>query len=55
MMNGQCDGHPVEDFLKPKIEALITDALAAGYQRDVVLAVLIDLLDDNTCEGVTTP
>ncbi len=53
-MDNQRDGHPAEDFLRPKVEALISDAVAAGYSRDVVVAVLIDLLDDNTCEGGTT-
>ncbi|GBR51258.1 hypothetical protein AA106555_0485 [Neokomagataea thailandica NBRC 106555] len=40
--------HPVEDFLKPKVHALIESALAAGYERDVVIAVLLDILDDTT-------
>lgn len=35
-----------EDYLRPKLEGVIADAQRAGYTRDVVLAVLIDLLDD---------
>ncbi|WP_181441937.1 hypothetical protein [Swingsia samuiensis] len=40
------DGHPAEDFLKPKLQNLIEGAVKAGFSKDVILAVLIDLLDD---------
>lgn len=54
-MDKQHDGHPVEDFLRPKLDVLIKSALAEGYQRDVVLAVLIDLLDNTGSEGDVAP
>ncbi|GBR45475.1 hypothetical protein [Neokomagataea thailandica] len=50
-MSNHYDEHPVEDFLKPKIASLINEARAAGYPQDVIVAVLIDLLDNDTCEG----
>ena len=37
-------GAPLHDWLLPRIEALLHEAEAAGYARDVVVAVLIDLV-----------
>jgi hypothetical protein len=37
-------GAPLHDWLKPRMEALLRDAQAAGFERDVVVAVLIDLV-----------
>lgn len=34
-----------EAFLKPRINALVTEAEKAGYDRDVTIALLISLLD----------
>jgi len=48
------DGHPAEDYLKPKLEALIEGAVSAGFSRDVTVAVLIDLLDDSVALDVET-
>ncbi|GAC88679.1 hypothetical protein NBRC3257_1707 [Gluconobacter thailandicus NBRC 3257] len=44
------DGHPAEDYLSPKLESLIADGVKAGFARDVVIAVLIDLLDDGPAD-----
>jgi len=35
---------PAHDFLLPRLTALIDDAVAAGYAREVAVAVLIDLI-----------
>jgi len=35
---------PARDFLLPRLTALIEDAVAAGFERDVAVAVLIDLI-----------
>jgi hypothetical protein len=35
---------PAHDFLLPRVAALIDEAMAAGFQRDVAVAVLIDLI-----------
>ena len=34
---------PAHDFLLPRLTALVNDAQAAGFPRDVAVAVLIDL------------
>ncbi len=39
------------DFLRPRLHNLMKEAEAAGYARDRVLAVLIDLLDDTNLEA----
>ena len=39
------------DFLRPRLQCLIKEAETAGYGRDRVLAVLIDLLDDTDLEA----
>lgn len=44
------DGHPAEDYLRPKLDSLIEEGVSAGFSRDVVLAVLIDLLDDSAAD-----
>lgn len=44
------DGHPAEDYLSPRLESLIADGVKAGFARDVVIAVLIDLLDDGPAD-----
>lgn len=38
---------PLHDWLRPRLEALFRDALARGFDREAVAAVLVDL--------VTTP
>jgi hypothetical protein len=35
---------PVRDFLLPRITALVNDTVAAGAERDVVVAVIIDII-----------
>jgi hypothetical protein len=35
---------PAHDFLLPRLAALIEEAVAAGIERDVAVAVLIDLV-----------
>jgi len=35
---------PARDFLLPRLTALVNDAEAAGFPRDVGVAVLIDLV-----------
>ncbi|MBS1103841.1 hypothetical protein JK202_12595 [Gluconobacter sp. Dm-62] len=39
-------GHPAEDYLRPKLQALISDGVRAGFPQDEVIAVLISLLDE---------
>ena len=34
---------PLHDWLLPRLEALLAEAEAAGFARDVAVAVLIDL------------
>jgi hypothetical protein len=34
---------PVHDWLLPRLEQLIADGAAAGFEREAVLAVLVDL------------
>ncbi|MDG6094304.1 hypothetical protein LOC54_04130 [Acetobacter sp. AN02] len=36
---------PAEDFLKPGLKKLVSDAAAAGITPDVSVAVLLSLLD----------
>jgi hypothetical protein len=38
------DATPVRDFLLPRLSALVDDATAHGLARQVVVAVLIDLI-----------
>ena len=33
---------PAHDWLRPRLQALVDDAMNAGFERDVVVAVLID-------------
>ncbi len=35
---------PIHDFLNPRLTALVREAEAQGFQRDIVVAVLIDLI-----------
>ena len=35
---------PAHDYLLPRLEALVSDAVAHGIGRDVAVAVLIDLV-----------
>ena len=35
---------PVRDFMLPRLDALINDAVAHGFTRDVAVAVAIDLI-----------
>jgi hypothetical protein len=35
---------PARDFLLPRLTALVDSAVAAGYAREVAVAVLIDLI-----------
>ena len=35
---------PARDFLLPRLAALLDDAVAQGFARDVAVAVLIDLV-----------
>jgi hypothetical protein len=35
---------PAHDLLLPRLTALINDAVAAGFEREVAVAVLIDLI-----------
>jgi hypothetical protein len=35
---------PLHDWLQPRLEAVLQQALAAGFQRDAVIAVLTDLV-----------
>ncbi len=37
-------GTPLHDWLKPRLEALLREAEVSGFQREVVVAVLIDLV-----------
>lgn len=45
----------LDQFLMPGLEALFEKALKAGYPRDEILAVMIDLLDDTTLGGLANP
>ncbi|HEX3575958.1 MAG TPA: hypothetical protein VHU42_15260 [Rhodopila sp.] len=35
---------PARDYLRPRLTALVNDAVAAGIAREVAVAVLIDLV-----------
>ena len=35
---------PLHDWLSARLETLLREALAAGFERDAVVAVLIDLV-----------
>lgn len=35
---------PAHDYLMPRLDALVQEATAQGFARDVVVAVLIDLI-----------
>lgn len=35
---------PLHDWLRPRLAALFDDALAAGFAREAVAAVLVDLV-----------
>ncbi|WP_202405263.1 hypothetical protein [Saccharibacter sp. 17.LH.SD] len=48
----EVEPHSAREFLEPKVEELFKQAVAAGFPRDEVLAVLIDLLDDSNLGGV---
>lgn len=39
------DNMTAEAFLKPRLEALVSEADKAGYSQDVTVALLISLLD----------
>jgi hypothetical protein len=44
---------PVHDFLLPRLTALVNDAVATGLPRDVVVAVLIDLVTSPLFDSAT--
>ena len=35
---------PMHDFLLPRITALVDEAVAQGFARDIVVAVIIDII-----------
>jgi hypothetical protein len=35
---------PLHDWLRPRLDQLLRDAAAAGFERDVVLVVINDLV-----------
>jgi hypothetical protein len=35
---------PLHDWLRPRLDQLLCDAAAAGFERDVVLVVINDLV-----------
>jgi hypothetical protein len=37
-------GTPARDFLQPRLTALVDDAVASGFARQITVAVLIDLI-----------
>ena len=41
-------GSPTHDYLLPQLTALVEGAVAEGFARDVVVAVLIDLITSTT-------
>ncbi|EHH66923.1 hypothetical protein [Gluconobacter morbifer] len=49
-MTDNGDGHPAADYLNPRLKALVEDGTRAGFSRDEVIAVLIDLLDDGMAD-----
>lgn len=44
--------YSVRDFLEPKLRALLQQGIDAGFSRETLLAVLIDLLDDSNLEDM---
>lgn len=39
------DGTPVHDWLAPRIAALLEEATRQGFERDVALAVMLDIIE----------
>jgi len=46
---------PVHDWLRPRLEQLIADGTAAGFEREAVLAVLVDLATAPPIDTVPLP
>jgi hypothetical protein len=46
---------PVQDWLRPRLVELIRQAEQAGFQRDVVVQVLIDLMTTPPIDEVAAP
>jgi hypothetical protein len=38
------NGTPARDFLQPRLTALVDEAVASGFARQIAVAVLIDLI-----------
>lgn len=38
-------GTPVHDWVKPRLDALVAEAVAQGMDREVVVAVLTDIVE----------
>jgi hypothetical protein len=36
---------PVHDWVKPRLDALVEEGAASGMQRDVIVAVLTDIIE----------
>lgn len=36
---------PVHDWVKPRLDALVDEAIASGMARDVIVAVLTDIVE----------
>lgn len=45
---------PLHGLLRPLLEDVLQKGIAAGYPREEVLAVMIDLVDDTNFEDVET-
>jgi hypothetical protein len=46
---------PVHEWLRPRLEQLLADGVAAGFVREAVLAVLVDLATSVSVEKEPLP
>jgi hypothetical protein len=46
---------PLHDWLRPRIDQLVRDATAAGFERDVVLVVINDLVSSTPFDTAPLP
>lgn len=48
-------GTPAHDWITAKLDALLAEAKAAGFSRDVAVAVLIDIVTSPQYDEVPPP
>jgi hypothetical protein len=46
---------PLHDWLGPRLQALLREAEAAGFQRDIAMAVLQDMVTSSPAAAMLMP